>query len=62
MFESVAVLVAMTQALYLAPLALPIIVVLELYVRARNTMIQSISQMAMECGWPIGMPKSKAYY
>lgn len=57
-----AVLVAMTQALYLAPLAIPIVVVLERYVRARKTMIQSVSQMAMECGWPIGMPKSKSYY
>ena len=57
-----AVLVAMTQALYLAPLALPIVVVLHRYVRARKTMTQAVSQMAMECGWPIGMPKAKVYY
>jgi hypothetical protein len=57
-----AVLVAMTQALYLAPLAVPIVVVLRRYVRARKTMTQAVSQMAMECGWPIGMPKAKAYY
>ena len=57
-----AVLVAMTQALYLAPLALPIVVVLNRYVRARKTMIQAVSQMAMECGWPVGMPKAKVYY
>ena len=57
-----AVLVGMTQALYLAPLALPIVVVLHRYVRARKTMTQAISQMAMECGWPIGMPKAKVYY
>jgi hypothetical protein len=57
-----AILVAMTQALYLAPLALPVIVLLYHYVRARNTMIQGVSQMAVDCGWPIGMPKAKADY
>ena len=57
-----AALTAITQALYLAPLAVPITAVLIRYVRARKLMIQAVSQMAMECGWPIGMPKAKAYY
>jgi hypothetical protein len=57
-----AALIGITQALYLAPLAIPIAVVLRRYVRARKTMIQAVSQMAMECGWPIGMPKAKVYY
>jgi glycosyltransferase involved in cell wall biosynthesis len=57
-----AVLVAMTQALYLAPLAVPIVVILRRYVRARKTMTEAVSQMAMECGWPVGMPKAKVYY
>lgn len=57
-----AVLVGITQALYLAPLAFPIVVILRRYVRARKTMTQAVSQMAMECGWPIGMPKAKKYY
>lgn len=57
-----AVLVALTQALYLAPLAVPIVFVLVRYVKARSIMTRAISQMAMECGWPIGMPKAKVYY
>jgi hypothetical protein len=57
-----AILIGMTQALYLAPLALPIIFVLRHYVRARRTMIKAVSQMAMDCGWPVGMPKAKMYY
>jgi hypothetical protein len=57
-----AILIAMTQALYLAPLAVPIIVMLYHLVRARKTMIQAVSQMAMDCGWPIGMTKAKAEY
>jgi cellulose synthase/poly-beta-1,6-N-acetylglucosamine synthase-like glycosyltransferase len=57
-----AALVGITQALYLAPLALPIIVVLWRYVGARKKMTQAVSQMAMECGWPVGMPKAKVYY
>lgn len=57
-----AVLIALTQALYLAPLAIPITVILVRYVRARKLMTQAVSQMAMECGWPIGMPKAKVYY
>lgn len=57
-----AVLVAMTQALYLAPLAVPIIVILRRYVGARQAMTAAVSQMAMECGWPMGMPKAKVYY
>ncbi|MCB1125021.1 MAG: glycosyltransferase [Verrucomicrobiae bacterium] len=55
-------LIAMTQVLYLAPLALPLIFVLRHYVRARNVMIQAVSQMAQDCGWPIGMPKAKKYH
>lgn len=50
-------LIAITQALYLAPLAIPIVIVLRRYVRARHTMLQAVSQMALECGWPIGMCK-----
>jgi O-antigen biosynthesis protein len=57
-----AALVGITQALYLAPLALPIIVVLWRYVGARKKMTEAVSQMATECGWPIGMPKAKVYY
>lgn len=57
-----ALLVGLTQALYLAPMALPIGVVLWRYVRARKTMTEAVSQMAMECGWPHGMPKAKVYY
>ena len=57
-----AVLVAMTQVLYLAPLAIPITFVLTRFVQARKQMVQAVSQMAMECGWPIGMPKAKVYY
>ena len=55
-------LIGLTQVLYLAPLAIPITFVLTRYVRARKLMIQAVSQMAMECGWPIGMPKAKSYY
>lgn len=57
-----AVLVALTQALYLAPLAVPIVFVLSRYVGARKLMTRAVSQMAMECGWPVGMPKAKIYY
>lgn len=55
-------LIGIAQALYLAPLALPIIVILSRYVRARDTMTQAVPQMAMECGWPVRTPKAKAYY
>ncbi len=55
-------LVAITQALYLAPLAVPIIFVLARYVRARTTMTRAVSQMAMECGWPNGMSKATIYH
>ena len=54
-------LIGITQALYLAPLAVPIVVVLVHYVRARKAMIAAVSQMAMDCGWPIGMPKTQYY-
>ena len=57
-----ALLVGLTQVLYLAPLAVPIVVVLWRYVAARRTMTEAVSQMAMDCGWPIGMPKAKVYY
>ena len=57
-----AMLIGITQALYLAPLAIPIVFVLTRYVGARKLMIQAVSQMAMECGWPMGMPKAKVYY
>jgi glycosyltransferase involved in cell wall biosynthesis len=57
-----ATLVALTQALYLAPLAAPIVLILTRYVRARKGMARSVSQMAMDCGWPVGMPKSKIEY
>jgi hypothetical protein len=56
-----AALIGITQALYLAPLAIPITVVLVRYVRARKQMVAAVSQMAMDCGWPIGMPKTKYY-
>jgi glycosyltransferase involved in cell wall biosynthesis len=52
-----AMLVGITQAPYLSPLAVPIIFVLTQLVKAREVMVQAVSQMAMECGWPIGMPK-----
>jgi hypothetical protein len=55
-------LIGITQALYLVPLAVPIAFVLSRYVGARKLMVQAVSQMAMDCGWPIGMPKAKAYY
>jgi cellulose synthase/poly-beta-1,6-N-acetylglucosamine synthase-like glycosyltransferase len=57
-----AMLFGITQALYLAPLALPILFVLTRYAKARKLMTQAVSQMAMECGWPIGMPKAKEYH
>jgi hypothetical protein len=57
-----AALVGLTQVLYLAPLALPLVWVLTRFVQARKQMVQAVSQMAMECGWPIGMPKAKVYY
>jgi len=56
------ILVALTQALYLSPLAIPVLFILTRFVRARKQMVQAVSQMALECGWPIGMPKAKAYY
>ncbi len=56
-----ALLVGLTQVLYLAPMAIPIVAVLRRYVQARKTMTQAVSQMAMECGWPIGMPKATKY-
>ena len=52
-----ATLVGITQALYLAAMALPIVVMLYHFVRARKTMLEAVSQMAMDCGWPVGMPK-----
>jgi cellulose synthase/poly-beta-1,6-N-acetylglucosamine synthase-like glycosyltransferase len=57
-----ALLVGITQALYLTPLAVPIVFVLTRFVGARKLMVRAVSQMAMECGWPIGMPKAKVYY
>jgi hypothetical protein len=57
-----AMLFGITQALYLAPMAVPIIFVLTRYAKARKLMTQAVSQMAMECGWPIGMPKAKEYH
>jgi O-antigen biosynthesis protein len=57
-----AMLFGITQALYLAPLAVPIIFVLIRYVRARAIMTKAVSQMAMECGWPNGMSKATVYY
>jgi O-antigen biosynthesis protein len=57
-----AMLFGITQALYLAPMAIPILFVLTRYASARKVMVQAVSQMAMECGWPIGMPKAKAYF
>jgi hypothetical protein len=57
-----AVLIGFTQALYLSPLAIPVIFILARFVKARKLMIQAVSQMAMECGWPIGMPRAKEYY
>jgi hypothetical protein len=57
-----AALVALTQFLYLAPLAIPLVYVLTKFVSARKQMVQAVAQMAMECGWPIGMPKAKVYY
>ncbi len=56
-----AALVGITQALYLAPLAVPIVAVLVRYVRARKLMVSAVSQMAMDCGWPVGMPKTRYY-
>jgi GT2 family glycosyltransferase len=56
-----AALIGITQALYLAPLAIPITVVLVRYVRARKLMLSAVSQMAMDCGWPVGMPKTQYY-
>lgn len=54
-------LVGITQSLYLAPLAVPIIFILVRYVKARSIMTRAVSQMAMECGWPNGMPRAEAY-
>lgn len=56
------VLVGLTQALYLAPLAVPLVFILARFVQARKLMIRAVSQMAMECGWPVGMPRAKVYY
>lgn len=55
-------LIGITQALYLTPLAVPIVFVLVRYVKARTTMTRAVSQMAMECGWPNGMPKTEPKY
>ncbi|MGZ8899500.1 MAG: glycosyltransferase [Limisphaerales bacterium] len=57
-----ATLVGLTQVLYLAPLAIPLTFVLTRFVQARKQIVQAVSQMALECGWPIGMPKAKEYY
>ena len=54
-----AALIGITQALYLAPLAIPIIVILVRYVRARKVMLAAVAQMAMDCGWPIGMTTTR---
>jgi hypothetical protein len=56
------ILVALTQALHLAPLAIPVIVILTRYVQARKVMTRAVSQMAVDCGWPVGMPRAKVYY
>jgi O-antigen biosynthesis protein len=56
-----AALIGITQALYLAPMAIPIVVVLVRYMRARKLMTAAVSQMAMDCGWPVGMPKTEYY-
>ncbi|HVU99740.1 MAG TPA: glycosyltransferase, partial [Verrucomicrobiae bacterium] len=53
-----AALVGITQALFLAPMAIPITFVLVRYVMARQLMTRAVSQMAMDCGWPVGMPKA----
>jgi glycosyltransferase involved in cell wall biosynthesis len=55
-------LIGITQALYLAPLAVPIVFILVRYVMARKTMTRAISQMATECGWPNGMPKAEVVH
>jgi len=57
-----AILVVLTQALYLSPLAVPVILVLMRYVQARKGMTRAVSQMAMDCGWPVGMPKTHIEY
>lgn len=57
-----AMLFGITQALYLAPMTIPIVFVLTRFAGARKLMVQAVSQMAMECGWPIGMPKAKVYH
>ena len=57
-----ALLFGITQALHFTPMAIPLVFVLMRFVRARKQMTQAVSQMAMECGWPIGMPKAKVYY
>jgi hypothetical protein len=55
-------LIAITQVPYLAPFALPMSMIVYHFVRARKTMAQAVSQMAMDCGWPVGMPRAKANY
>ena len=39
----------------LAPLALPVVVYLTMLWRAKKQMVSAVSQMAMECGKPLGM-------
>jgi cellulose synthase/poly-beta-1,6-N-acetylglucosamine synthase-like glycosyltransferase len=55
-------LIALTQMLQLAPLAIPLGYIVSRYVGARKAIIAAVSQMAMECGWPIGMPKVTKYH
>jgi O-antigen biosynthesis protein len=56
-----AALIAITQALYLAPLAIPLAFVVLRYAQARKLMVQAASQMALECGWPSGMVRTRDY-
>jgi hypothetical protein len=56
-----AALFGITQALYLTPLAIPLVVILIRYVRAKKLLLAAVSQMAMDCGWASGMPRAKYY-
>lgn len=48
---------ALYGAPYLAPLALPSLIALKLVLQARRFMIRAVSQLAIECGEPLGMSR-----
>jgi len=50
---------AFALAPYLLPLWIPATVLLNCFLRAKRVMTRSLSQLAVECGEPLGMTRVK---